>query len=157
MACAKIALFLIKIFHGMTDAVNRTGWGSMKDIINILLVDDDAAEEIIMRSLMKRVSTYNIVLHYCDGIEAAREFIMKNKNIHLILMDNMLYHGSDFRDNVPLMRQNGFIGPIGVISSSVDDPYFQTIEEFGADFRIDKAEFDPTAIEFIIREYLTTA
>ncbi len=129
----------------------------MRDIVSILLVDDDAAEEVIMRSLMKRVSTYNIVMHYCDGIESALEFMIKNKKIALILMDNMLYHGSDFRDNVPLLRQNGFIGPIGVISSSVDDPYFQSIEEYGADFRIDKSEFDPTAIEFIIREYLTTA
>jgi response regulator of citrate/malate metabolism len=141
----------------MAEAANSAEWGRMKDTINILLVDDDGAEEIIMRSLMRRVSNYNIVLHYCDSIEAAQQFVSKYKNTALVLMDNMLYEGGDFRDNVPLMRQNGFIGPIGVISSSVDDPYFQSIEEYGADFRIDKAEFDPTAIEFIIREYLTTA
>ena len=68
----------------------------MRDLVEILFVDDDPAEEIILRSLMKRTTAYN-------------------------------------------------------------DPYFQKIEDFGVDFHIDKAEFDPTAIEFILREYLQPA
>lgn len=127
----------------------------MKDPVEILFVDDDPAEEIILRSLMKRVTSFNIQMHYCATLVAALSLLATHKTIALVLIDNRLYQGNDFRENVPTLRQNGFIGPIGVISSSIDDPYFQKIEEFGVDFRIDKAEFDPTAIEFILREYLS--
>ncbi len=41
------------------------------------------------------------------------------------------------------LRQSGYIGPIGVISSSHHRPYFQTIDDYGVDFRIDKAETGP--------------
>ncbi|MBB5533941.1 response regulator [Rhizobium giardinii] len=127
----------------------------MTEPIHILLVDDDPAENLIMRGLMKRVSSAEIHLHYCETIEAALDFITSGKLVSMVLMDNRLQPQADFRETVPAMRQQGFIGPIGVISSSLADPYFQKFEEYGADFRIDKAELDPTAIEFILREYLT--
>ena len=127
----------------------------MTEPIHILLVDDDPAENLIMRGLMKRVSSAEIHLHYCETIETALDFITSGKRVSMVLMDNRLQPQADFRETVPAMRQQGFIGPIGVISSSLADPYFQKFEEYGADFRIDKAELDPTAIEFILREYLT--
>ncbi|MBW9063751.1 response regulator [Rhizobium herbae] len=127
----------------------------MTEPIHILLVDDDPAENLIMRGLMKRVSSAEIHLHYCETIEAALDFITSGKRVSMVLMDNRLQPQADFRETVPAMRKQGFIGPIGVISSSLADPYFEKFEEYGADFRIDKAELDPTAIEFILREYLT--
>ena len=127
----------------------------MTEPIHILLVDDDPAENLIMRGLMKRVSSAEIHLHYCETIEAALDFITSGKRVSMVLMDNRLQPQADFRETVPAMRQQGFIGPIGVISSSLADPYFQKFEEYGADFRIDKAELDPTAIEFILGEYVT--
>lgn len=127
----------------------------MTETVHILLVDDDPAENLIMRGLMKRVSSAEISLHYCETIEGALDFIKSGKPVSMVLMDNRLQPQADFRETVPAMRQQGFIGPIGVISSSLADPYFQKFEEFGADFRIDKGELDPTAIEFILREYLT--
>lgn len=126
----------------------------MKDSVEILFVDDDPAEEIILRALMKRVTSFSIQMHYCSTMDSALDFLANNMSVAMVLIDNRLYQGNDFRENVPSMRQKGYIGPIGVISSSIDDPYFQKIEDFGVDFRIDKAEFDPTAIEFILREYL---
>lgn len=127
----------------------------MTESIHILLVDDDPAENLIMRSLMKRVSSAEIRLHYCETIDAALAFIKSGKRVSMVLIDNRLQPQADFRETVPVIRQQGFIGPIGVISSSLADPYFQKFEEYGADFRIDKAELDPTAIEFILREYVT--
>jgi DNA-binding NtrC family response regulator len=123
--------------------------------VHILLVDDDPAENLIMRGLMKKVSSVEIQLHYCETIDAALDFINSGTPVSMVLMDNRLQPQCDFRETVPAMRQHGFIGPIGVISSSLADPYFQKFEEYGADFRIDKAELDPTAIEFILREYVT--
>ncbi len=108
-----------------------------------------------MRALMKKVTSARIELHYRETIDDALEFIRAGNAVNMVLMDNRLQPQADFRETVPAMRQQGFIGPIGVISSSVADPYFQKFEEYGADFRIDKSELDPTAIEFILREYVT--
>lgn len=127
----------------------------MTQTIHILLVDDDPAENVILRALMKKVTSATIELHYCETIDAALEFIRAGNPVNMVLMDNRLQPQADFRETVPAMRQQGFIGPIGVISSSLADPYFQKFEEYGADFRIDKSELDPTAIEFILREYVS--
>ncbi len=125
----------------------------MQEAIDILLVDDDPAEELILGSLMSKVENYTIKMHYCADITSAESFLKRNPGIFMVLLDNRLGHGEDFRETAPKLRQSGFIGPIGIISSSLTDPYFQSFEEYGADFRLDKAEFDPTSIEFIIREF----
>ena len=125
----------------------------MTHTIHILLVDDDPAENLIMRGVMKKVLSLQIKLHYCQTIGAALDFIASGTPVSMVLMDNRLQQ-CDFRETVPILRQNGYIGPIGVISSSLADPYFQKFEEYGADFRIDKGELDPTGVEFILREYV---
>lgn len=123
--------------------------------VNILLVDDDPAENVIMRALMRKVTNVEIKLHYVETVEAALEFIRSgDPQLDMILMDNRLQPQADFRETVPELRQNGYIGPIGVISSSISDAYFQTIDDYGVDFRIDKTELDPTAIGFIIQEFI---
>lgn len=123
--------------------------------VNILLVDDDPAENVIMRALMRKVANVAIKLHYVETVEAALAFIRSaDPQLDLILMDNRLQPQADFRETVPELRQNGYIGPIGVISSSITDAYFQSIDDYGVDFRIDKAELDPTAIGFIIQEFV---
>ena len=129
----------------------------MPETVHILLIDDDPAENLILRGLMKKVSSFRIDLHYCETIGDALCYIDAGKPLHLVLIDNRLEPQSDFRENVPALRKQGFIGPVGVISASLQDPYFQRFEEYGADFRIDKSELDPVAIEFIIREYVSNA
>ena len=126
----------------------------MQQVINILLIDDDPAEEIILGAMLSKVVNYKIKLTFCLTLADGLKHIANGTAIDIILLDNRLHPGEDFRESVPRIRQSNFIGPIGVISSSLTDPYFQDFQEFGADFRIDKAEFDPTAIEFLIREYV---
>lgn len=126
----------------------------MTEPIHILLVDDDPAENLILRGLIRKITALRIELHYCETIDDAIAFITSGKPVSIVLMDNRLQPQRDFRETVPALRRSGFIGPIGVISSSLADPYFQAFEEYGVDFRLDKAEMDPTAIEFILREYL---
>ncbi|WDZ77280.1 response regulator [Ensifer adhaerens] len=123
----------------------------------ILLVDDDPTENLILRALIRKVSNIEIELHYCQTMESALEFLRSGKPVSMILLDNRLQPQLDFRETVPALRHQGYIGPIGVISASLADSYFQRLEEYGADFRIDKAEIDPTAIDFILREYLPQA
>lgn len=121
---------------------------------HILLVDDDPAENLILRALIRKVSTIEIELHYCQTMEDALSFLRSGRPVSMILLDNRLQPQLDFRQTAPALRHQGYIGPIGVISTSLADAYFQNLEEYGADFRIDKAEIDPTAIDFILREYL---
>jgi CheY-like chemotaxis protein len=123
--------------------------------VHILLVDDDPAENLILSALMRKVTSYAITLHYVETVEGALGFIRTGGvALDMILMDNRLQPQADFRQTVPEIRRNGYIGPIGVISSSISDAYFQKIDDYGVDFRIDKAELDPTAIEFILQEYV---
>lgn len=126
----------------------------MRQPIHILLIDDDPAEEIIMRRLFSKVSNLRIELHYRDTIEGAVSFIKDGNVASMVLIDNRLQPQCDFRETVPTLRKNGYIGPVGVISSSLSDAYFEKFEEYGADFRIGKTELDQTAIEFILREYV---
>ena len=123
--------------------------------VHILLVDDDPAENVILGALMRKVASYAITLHYVETVDGALGFIRSSGvPLDMILMDNRLQPQADFRETVPELRRAGYIGPIGVISSSISDAYFQKIDDYGVDFRIDKAELDPTAIEFILREYV---
>lgn len=127
----------------------------MAATVHILLVDDDPAEDLILRALMRKVTSYAITLHYVETVDAALEFIRTSGTpLDMILMDNRLQPQADFRETVPELRRAGYIGPVGVISSSIRDAYFQKIDDYGVDFRIDKAELDPTAVEFILREYV---
>ena len=123
--------------------------------VHILLVDDDPAENIILGALMRKVASYAITLHYVETVDDALGFIRASGvPLDMILMDNRLQPQADFRETVPELRRAGYIGPVGVISSSISDAYFQKIDDYGVDFRIDKAELDPTAIEFILQEYV---
>ncbi|MBN9057142.1 response regulator [Shinella sp. NM-101] len=123
--------------------------------VHLLLVDDDPAENVILSALMRKVASYTITLHYVETVEGALDFIRSSGvRLDMILMDNRLQPQADFRETVPELRRAGYIGPVGVISSSISDAYFQKIEDYGVDFRIDKAELDPTAIEFILQEYV---
>ncbi|MXN44449.1 hypothetical protein GR138_04550 [Shinella kummerowiae] len=123
--------------------------------VHILLVDDDPAENLIIGALMRKVTSYAITLHYVETVEDALGFIRSSgAALDMVLMDNRLQPQADFRETVPELRRNGYIGPVGVISSSISDAYFQKIDDYGVDFRIDKAELDPTAVEFILQEYV---
>ena len=123
--------------------------------VHILLVDDDPAENVILGALMRKITSYAITLHYVETVEGALGFIRSGGvRLDMILMDNRLQPQADFRETVPELRRIGYIGPVGVISSSISDAYFQKIDDYGVDFRIDKAELDPTAIEFILQEYV---
>jgi hypothetical protein len=55
---------------------------------------------------------------------------------------------------VPRLREIGYTGPIGVISSDISDAYFQQFQEFGVDFRIGKDEIDYQALRHILSEYV---
>lgn len=123
--------------------------------VHILLVDDDPAENVILGALVRKVASYAITLHYVETVDGALGFIRSSGvRLDMILMDNRLQPQADFRETVPELRRAGYIGPVGVISSSISDAYFQKIDDYGVDFRIDKAELDPTAIEFILQEYV---
>ncbi len=89
----------------------------MATVVNIMLIDDDPAEELIFRAQMKKVVNYDINMLYAASIEDAVAMFGKGASVDIVLLDNRLGPGEDFRESVPRLRQSGYIGisPIGVI------------------------------------------
>jgi Response regulator containing a CheY-like receiver domain and an HTH DNA-binding domain len=121
--------------------------------IRILLVDDDPAEHILLSRKLSAISEPKIDLDFVDGIEAAVRHVQTTA-IDIILLDNHLVPNNDFRETAPRLREAGYTGPIGIISSDITGSYFQSFPEYGADFRIGKDEIDGKAISFILEEFL---
>ncbi|MDP2118286.1 MAG: hypothetical protein Q8S27_04120 [Hoeflea sp.] len=120
--------------------------------LKILLVDDDPAEHVLLRRTLEKVEGPAIELDYVGDIASAVASV-KAGGIDIVFLDNRLVPNNDFRETAPQLREAGYIGPIGIISSDISGKYFQQFPEFGVDFRIGKDEIDRTAISFIISEY----
>src|ERR1700754_2617207 len=102
---------------------------------------------------MKAAPDYAIDADFAQSIgEAVAK--AKEGEYQMILVDNRLLPNNDFRETVPQLREIGYTGPIGVVSSDISDTYFQEFEEFGVDFRIGKDEIDYHALRHIISEYV---
>ena len=123
------------------------------DNIHVLLVDDDPNENLILQRLFRKLTTPTISLEYVGDISKAVECV-SHSPIDIVLLDNRLLPNNDFRETVPQLRAVGYTGPIGIISSDVSGPYFQSFAEYGADFRIGKEEIDASTIAFILEEYM---
>lgn len=121
--------------------------------VRILMVDDEILEFKVLQQKMKSSPDYVIDADFAQSIDEAvvraRETAYK-----MILVDNRLLPNNDFRETVPRLREIGYTGPIGVISSDISDSYFQQFQEFGVDFRIGKDEIDYQALRHIIGEYV---
>jgi DNA-binding NarL/FixJ family response regulator len=123
------------------------------DRIRILMVDDEILEFKVLQQKMRTSPDYTIVADFAQSIEEAVERTMAVR-YEMILVDNRLLPNNDFRETVPRLREIGYTGPIGVISSDISDAYFQQFQEFGVDFRIGKDEIDYHALRHIISEYV---
>jgi DNA-binding NarL/FixJ family response regulator len=121
--------------------------------VRILMVDDEILEFKVLQQKMKSSPDYVIDADFAqsigEAVERAKEIAYK-----MILVDNRLLPNNDFRETVPRLREIGYTGPIGVISSDISDSYFQQFQEFGVDFRIGKDEIDYHALRHIIAEYV---
>lgn len=118
----------------------------------ILLVDDDPTEHLLLKRKLQSVDSPKIDLEYVPDIGQAVERVSAG-GIDLVFLDNRLIPNNDFRETAPQLRQAGFIGPIGIISSDISGAYFREFREFGVDFRMGKNEIDGNAISFIVAEY----
>ncbi|MCY0147027.1 hypothetical protein OEG84_04650 [Hoeflea sp. G2-23] len=122
----------------------------------VLLVDDDPVEHTILKRKLAGMDAgmdkASIKLEYVGNISAAVDRV-KRDGIDLVFLDNRLAPNNDFRETAPQLRQAGFVGPIGIISSDISGAYFRQFREYGVDFRIGKDEIDGAAIAFIIKEY----
>lgn len=124
-----------------------------KDPLLILLVDDDPAEFIILERKLADFEGPPVTLEHVSDIDAAVARI-GGKDVDLVLLDNRLNPSVDFRETAPKLREAGFVGPIGIISSDISDAYISEFLDFGVDFRIGKDEIDANTISFIVAEYI---
>jgi DNA-binding NarL/FixJ family response regulator len=123
------------------------------DRIRILMVDDEILEFKVLQQKMRTSPDYTILADFAQSIEEAVERT-RTATYEMILVDNRLLPNNDFRETVPQLREVGYTGPIGVISSDISDAYFQQFQDFGVDFRIGKDEIDYHALRHIISEYV---
>jgi len=121
-------------------------------LLRVLLVDDDPVEHVLLMRKLKTARDISIELDYVGDIGGAVD-IVKSGGVDIIFLDNRLVPNNDFRETAPQLRNAGFIGPIGIISSDISGRYFEQFREYGVDFRIGKDEIDGAAISFIIAEY----
>jgi DNA-binding NarL/FixJ family response regulator len=121
--------------------------------VRILMVDDEILEFKVLQQKMKSSPDYLIDADFAQSIDEAVERT-KETRYGMILVDNRLLPNNDFRETVPRLREIGYTGPIGVISSDISDSYFQQFQEFGVDFRIGKDEIDYQALRHILSEYV---
>jgi DNA-binding NarL/FixJ family response regulator len=121
--------------------------------VKILMVDDEILEFKVLQQKMKSSPDYTIDADFAQSIDEAVERA-REVDYGMILVDNRLLPNNDFRETVPRLREIGYTGPIGVISSDISDAYFQQFQEFGVDFRIGKDEIDYQALRHILSEYV---
>lgn len=121
--------------------------------IRILLVDDDPTEHMLLSRKLSAIAEPRIGLDFVAAIEDAVHHVQANET-DIILLDNHLVPNNDFRETAPRLRDAGYTGPIGIISSDISGSYFQNFPDYGADFRIGKDEIDGQAILFILEEFL---
>ncbi|WP_420409491.1 response regulator [Hoeflea sp.] len=124
-----------------------------KEPLLILLVDDDPAEFTILKRKLADFEGPKVTLEHVGDIDAAVSRI-GGRDVDLVLLDNRLNPSVDFRETAPKLREAGFVGPIGIISSDISDSYISEFLEYGVDFRIGKDEIDANTISFIVAEYI---
>ena len=127
---------------------------AIEERVKILLVDDEILEFKVLQQKMLATPGYDFDAEYAASIEQAVE-LASNTSFQLILVDNRLLPNNDFRETVPKLREIGYTGPIGVVSSDISGPYFQEFQNFGVDFRIGKDEIDYDTLRHIISEYVS--
>lgn len=120
--------------------------------LRVLLIDDDPAEHILLQRKLQKSDETTIELDYVADIGSAVD-IVKAGGVDMVFLDNRLVPNNDFRETAPLLRQAGFIGPIGIISSDISGKYFDEFRDFGVDFKIGKDEIDASVIAFVVTEY----
>jgi CheY-like chemotaxis protein len=120
--------------------------------LRVLLIDDDPAEHILLQRKLQKAGETSIELGYVADIGAAVD-IVRAGGADMVFLDNRLVPNNDFRETAPLLRQAGFIGPIGIISSDISGKYFEEFRDYGVDFKIGKEEIDVSMITFVVKEY----
>lgn len=124
----------------------------MTKTFRVLLVDDEEIEYKLLTKRFSKLAHSAIDLVYAADINRAVDLLGEG-GFDLLLVDNRLARGEDFRHNVPRLRKTGYVGPIGVISSDLAGAHFDRFEDYGADFRMSKEELDQRSIQFLLDEY----
>lgn len=120
--------------------------------LRVLLIDDDPAEHILLQRKLQKADQISIELDYVADIGSAVDLV-KAGGVDMVFLDNRLVPNNDFRETAPLLRQAGFVGPIGIISSDISGKYFEDFRDYGVDFKIGKDEIDASVIAFVVTEY----
>ena len=111
---------------------------------NILIVEDDAFNAQLLRSLLTKVSDFNIISAH-DGANALTFFEPGKEKIDMVLLDIRMpiMNGKDL---LMLLRQNSTLSDMPVLIISVDNSNKHELLEMGAnDFILKPFDIDDLA------------
>ncbi len=119
---------------------------SLKDLgkINILIVEDDAFNIQLIRSLLAKISDANIIATD-DGLEALKILEFGEEKIDMVLLDLHL-PGKSGRDVLTFIRKNEKLDNLPVLIISVDGMDEVELRKMGAnDFILKPFDIDEFA------------
>ncbi len=130
-------------------ANNDTPWGSAKQKISVLLIEDDQADVAIVKDLLGRAEICEFSVEAAPNVEIGLRYLASS-SYDACLVDYRL-PGRDGLDFVRMAQRRGFRTPMILVSGMPDPDLDVEAAELGvADF-IDKEEWDTGRLERSLR------
>ncbi len=117
----------------------------MKDLLNILIIEDSPQDFLILKEYINRVESFDADLTHCESLGDA-EIMLNNQTFDLIFLD--LFLADSFgRNSFLRLKQIESFTPIIVLSGLTDKGIALEIVQLGAQEYIVKGDFDELLIE----------
>ncbi|MFY0529004.1 response regulator [Archangium gephyra] len=123
--------------------------------IRILLVEDDEDDFILTRDALRSISRGRMVLEWVDNGEQALEELRSGRH-DVCLLDYRL-DASTGLDLLARMRQQGWLGPVILLTGMSDEALDEEALKAGAADFLDKSQLTPTLLARSIRYALQHA
>ena len=123
--------------------------------IRILLVEDDEDDFILTRDALRSISQGRMVLEWVDNGEQALEELRSGRH-DVCLLDYRL-DASTGLDLLARMRQQGWLGPVILLTGMSDEALDEEALKAGAADFLDKSQLTPTLLARSIRYALQHA
>lgn len=118
---------------------------------NILVIDDNSMQHELLRCYAMNVDGFNFI--HAVTLEEGIDHIKSHEPV-LVFLDNRLAPYDDFVQTVPSIRNQGFSGPLVVISSDIDQPIFRDAQTYQVDHVLDKSQITLENFGDVINQYI---
>ena len=107
--------------------------------MKILLIDDDAYEEAVLRRFLKALSDQPFQLTYVEKCSSAMRLLRTN-TYDLVLLDDRLSRSMNSMLSLPLFAGMGSVSPIVIISNDISASHLKEVGKFGVEEVVSKSD-----------------